>query len=187
MKSKIMPTVVLTVICLVVTLLLSFINVFTAPVIEAERVRKQQEALKEVMPGEEILLDFSDKLEYYGLGDTDITNIFYRESDGAFVFQVETWGYSSDTAIIIMCGIDGDGNITATKCIQHNETPSYGRDRVITVVDGEQKYAGMSSADFSPFIGSGATITSNAYSGAIEACLSARDAILTKGVPPTDE
>ena len=62
-KEKIMPTVVLGAICLVVALLLSVVNMFTGPVIEAAQNAAANEALLEVLPDgknfEEITIDES--------------------------------------------------------------------------------------------------------------------------------
>ena len=165
LKEKIMPTVVLGSICLVVALLLSVVNMFTGPVIEASQNAAANEALLEVLPDgknfEEIEID--DKYP-------KVINMGYK-AEGGFVFRASVTGKSS--GLVIMCGISTDGKIVGTKVIAEQETDSYDAN-VFPLVEGlNGKYKDMSGADFEPYLVSGATLTSRAYGEAVKAALDA--------------
>ena len=165
LKQKIMPTVVLGSICLVVALLLSVVNMFTGPVIEAAQNAAANEALLEVLPDgknfEELVID-----ESY----PSVINMGYK-AEGGFVFRASVTGKSS--GLVIMCGISTDGKIVGTKVIAEQETDSYDAN-VFPFVEGlDGKYKDMSGADFEPYLVSGATLTSRAFSEAMKASLDA--------------
>ncbi len=163
LKEKFMPTIVLGAICLVVALLLSVVNMFTGPVIEAAQNAAANEALLEVLPDgknfEEIEID--DKYP-------KVINMGYK-AEGGFVFRASVTGKSS--GLVIMCGISADGKIVGTKVIAEQETDSYDAN-VFPFVEGlNGKYKDMSGADFEPYLVSGATLTSRAYGEAVKAAL----------------
>ncbi len=153
-KSNLMPTVVLSVICICVVALLALINLFTAPVIKENQERKLQEALLEVMPDG---VSFEAVEDLSGLPES-ITDVF-KSANGGYVFQSKVKGYK--TGLVIVCGVNQDGEITGAKYIQSSET--LGAENSL----GE-KYVGKTSADYdSVEIISGATMTSNGYKKAV--------------------
>ena len=118
MKNKIMPTLVLVIICLVVGFSLALINHFTAPLIQAAQEAAANEALTKVFPNG---TDFKKlNLDDYTLPD-NITAA-YSEGSGGFVIQVKVSGYQP--GLVIMCGIDKDGKIVGADYIESNETLS---------------------------------------------------------------
>ena len=171
MKKNIMPTVILGSICLVVALMLSLINSITAPMIEAAQNAAANEALLVVLPDgknfEEITLDAS----YPAV----ITKGY--KADGGFVFQANVTGKSS--GLIILIGIDADGKIVGTKVIAEQETDSYDVNVFPAVEGTDGAYKGMDIDSFTPFLVSGATLTSKAYGEAVKAAL--QSAILAAG------
>ena len=50
LKNKILPTIVLSVICITVALVLAVANIFTAPLIEKNQNEATQKALRDVYP-----------------------------------------------------------------------------------------------------------------------------------------
>ncbi len=164
-KERIYPTLVLTVICLAVALLLAAVNMITAPIIEAAQNAASNEALLEVLPEgknfKEITLD--DKYP-------DVITAGYS-ADGGYVFRASVTGKSS--GLIIMCGINSDGKIVGTKVIADQEPDDYDK-RVFPLVEGlDGEYKDMTLESFEPFLVSGATLTSEAYGEAIKASLQA--------------
>jgi len=161
--KKIMPVIVLSSICLVVTLLLAVVNMFTAPIIEQAMNDKANAALLDVLPDgknfEEMVLD-----ENYPKAVT----AGYR-ADGGYVFRMDVTGKSA--GLVIMCGIDSEGRIVNTKIIADNETDSYDANVFPYVEGADGVYNGMSLEGFEPYLVSGATLTSKAYSEAIKAAL----------------
>ncbi|MBR7117005.1 MAG: FMN-binding protein [Clostridia bacterium] len=165
MKSKIMPSVVLGSICLVVALLLSVVNMFTAPVIEDALNQKNLAAMKEVLPN---ATELKQTNVYDGRLDKSIKNVY--EGPEGYVFQVSAKGYSS-AGMTIMIGVDQDGKIAGTKCTANQETP----DKATPVFEKTEGgyYIGQDSTSFDPLLVSGATYTSGGYSSAVKAALDA--------------
>ncbi len=163
MKKNIMPSVVLGSICLIVALMLSLINSITAPMIEAAQNAAANEALLVVLPDgknfEEITLD-----EKY----PSVITRGYR-ADGGFVFQANVTGKSS--GLIILVGIDTEGKIVGTEVIADQETDTYDVNVFPAVTGTEGAYKGMELDTFAPYLVSGATLTSAAYSEAVKAAL----------------
>lgn len=162
-KENLMPSVVLGCICLAVALLLSGINMITGPIIEKMNNAAANAALVEVLPDgksfEKITID--DKYPAV------ITKGY--KADGGFVFQATVTGKSS--GLIIMCGVDSEGKVVGTKVIADQETDSYDAN-VFPLVEGtDGEYKDMTLDSFEPYLVSGATLTSRAYSEAIKAAL----------------
>ncbi|MBR6741966.1 MAG: FMN-binding protein [Clostridia bacterium] len=165
-NTKIKPALVLSVICIVVALLLSVINSFTAPIIEKAQGDKANAALLEVLPGAS---DF-EALKIDGAGYPAEIIAAYK-ANGGFVFTAEVTGKSA--GLRIMCGVDTEGKITGTKVLVTAETPSYA-DPIFAAVEGtDGKYQGMSSENYEEYLVSGATLTSKAYATAVKASLNA--------------
>lgn len=158
LKSKLMPTIVLSAICICVVAVLAVVNIFTTPVIKANQDAKAQEALLEVMPDG---VSFDEVTNFSEL-PAEVTAA-YKSANGGYVFQMSVTGYK--TGLIIMCGVDADGNITGAKYIQSNET--LGAENELGA-----KYIGTNISDYeSVDTISGATLTCKGYKQAISAAL----------------
>ena len=157
-KDKIMPTVVLSVICAVVALLLSAINMVTGPVIEAARNAAANEALLVVMPEGK---DF-EELDVTALGLSESVTNVYKEASGGYVFRVTSTGYKP--GMTVMVGINAEGQITGSKCIETQDT--FGKEPEL-----DNTYNGQSIADFTPNMIGGATMTSSGYRDAVNTAL----------------
>ncbi len=165
MTKNLMPSIVLSCICIVVALLLAGVNMITGPIIEANQNAAANEALLEVLPDGKNFKEIEITENYPAIVTAGYT------ADGGTVFRMTVTGKSS--GMIIMCGIDSDGKIVATKVIANEETPSYA-EKVFPNVEGtDSVYAGMDLAGFEPYLVSGATLTSKAYGEAIKAALQA--------------
>ncbi len=160
-KAKLMPTIVLGSICIVVALLLSTINLVTAPIIKAAADKKANETLVVVLPEGE---DFEEiDLSTVALPPS-VTKAFKETGGKGYVFEVTSAGYKS--GLVIMCGIDAEGKITGSKYTASGET--YGAE---IKLDG--MYNGQTPDTFAPQAVSGATKTSGGYRDAIKAALDA--------------
>ena len=157
-KDKIMPTVVLSVICAVVALLLSAINMVTGPVIEAQRNAAANEALLVVMPNGTGF----EELDISTLGLPESITNAYKEASGGYVFRVVSTGYKP--GMTIMVGINAEGQITGSKCIETQDT--FGKEPEL-----DNTYNGQSIADFTPNMIAGATMTSSGYRDAVNTAL----------------
>lgn len=168
MKSKLMPSIVLGAICLAVALLLSVVNMITAPIIEQAQNEKNLAAMREVLPD---ATELKQTNVYDNIIDKSISAV-YEGAEG-YVFQVKTQGKSS--GMVVMIGIGTDGKIAGTKCTANEETPGYAKPVFDKTENGY--YVGQDLAGFKPHLVSGSTLTSKAYSDAVKAALDAYAAI----------
>ena len=157
MKSKLLPSIVLSSICLIVALLLAAVNMVTAPKIAEIQAQKVQEALSAVYP---------DGINFIELENIDNMpeNVLsvHTEDGGGYVFQIEVKGYKS--GLIIMCGVDPEGKVTGADFVKSSETLS-------AEVGLGELYIGQSLDSFEPILTTGATKTTGAYSSAIKTAL----------------
>ncbi len=159
MKTYIKSIVALTVICSVVAILLSVTNYVTAPIIEENAAAVANEAMLIVLPdGKDFkLVDLSK----YELPDT-VTEV-YTESNGGCVVKLKTAGYGTD--MVIMCGINKDGEVIGATCLSSNETLGYEK------TYGENvKGSTIDTVDGLDTV-SGATMTTQAYKNAVKDAL----------------
>ena len=162
-----MPSVVLGCICLAVALLLSLVNMFTAPVIEAAQNAAANAALLEVLPEGKNFEEIEITPDY-----PSVVTAGYK-ADGGYVFRMSVVGYKP--GLVIMCGIDSDGRIVGVKHIQSSET--YGMEPELNGV-----YIGDTLDSAELILATGATSsskTSKAYFDAIKAAL--QSAIIASG------
>ncbi len=165
MRSKLIPALTLALICLTVALILASVNLLTEEKIAQEQYKKEQSALKDIMPaGDNFTSIYVDGI------DESITAV-YSEDNGGYIFKVSTKGYNS--GLVILCGIDAKGNLTGVNSTQTSETPS--KENGI----GEL-FNGMNADSQKEIIVSGATKTSKAYSEAVRVSYEAFEKITAK-------
>ena len=172
MNIGIKSIVVLTAICLCVSLLLAGVNSMTAPVIEAYEAKQAALACSEAMPDG---TDFETVELPDGIPST--VSAIYKESGGGYVFKMVTTGFSSGYQI--MCGISASGKITGTKVLAHSETPGYGSKTAESSYT--DLYIGVDSSLEGDFIISGATKSSTAFKKAIADAFTAFSMIKGEG------
>ncbi len=160
-----MPTVVLGTICLVVALLLSVVNMFTAPVIAAALAAKEQAAYEEILKDCGTVTDITEANKNNLQGS--IVNVY--KADNGYIFKANATGKSS--GIIIMIGVDSEGKISGTKCTSNAETPGYAKPVFDRTEGDDGIYIGMDEMSFTPDIVGGSTKTSKAYADAVKAAL----------------
>jgi electron transport complex protein RnfG len=119
MKSIIRYGFILSVICLVATGLLAFVNSFTKTKINQQAQAEIQDSLKVVLPDATLFepVRSKDEILYYKALDAN-KNLL------GVAFTAKNKGYSSD--IETMVGMRPDGTITAIKILNQNETPGLG-------------------------------------------------------------
>lgn len=164
-RPAIKPVIVLTAICLITAAILGAINYITAPVIEKAGYKKEQAALKEVLPSGEdfVALDISE------LGLDEKILAAYSEKNGGYAFRITVKGYKS--GLTVLCGVDSDGRVSGATCLSSSET-----------LEKEKTYGanfiGKSADDvMSVDTVAGATKTTAAYREAIKLALEAYDAL----------
>lgn len=153
----------LMVIALIAGLLLGATNMLTEDRIAQQNIRRANEARMAVMPGNESF----DAIMEDAAAVSGITGIFACP-DG-YVYTVKEKGYGS-AGVTATVGILKDGSITGVRFDASAETPGLGAKAATEGYYGQ--YAGLTADTLSRVNAiSGATITSNAASGAVEAAL----------------
>lgn len=194
LRDIVKPTLILFIICAVVTLSLSFTNAVTKDKI-AQRVRLDEEnARKEVLA----LAESFEELENLdsilrsspdmGLVKKAFKGLKGGETVGN-VFLVESKGYGG--TMVITVGIDSEGKVTGVKIGSNNETPGLGskakdkpfisqftgimpKEPLTVVKSGKTKDEEINAI-------SGATITSNAVVKAVQASIDVNNELKKKG------
>lgn len=163
--SLIKPVVVLSVLCLVVSVALAFTNSLTADIIYEKENAAAIAARKELLPdaGEfEVLTDTFDGVKDVAVADT-----------GETVITGVGTGYGGEVPVMVAIG--ADGSIVAVKVLEIAETPGIG-DQIITDPNFQSQFAGMAAEPFSAAdvdTISGATISSTAAIDAINNAIAA--------------
>ena len=172
-KTLIKSIVVLVAICLVISGALAVVNSFTAPIIEAAAIERENASRQEVLP----MAASFEALTADKLPDS-ITGA-YKGLDGSgnvvgYVFTAGNKGF--DGTILVMTAIDTDGNIVQVATIDvTSETATLGgltaKESYTSMYTG--KDASLSGVD----VISGATITSEAYEQCVLDSFAAFDAV----------
>ena len=172
-KTLIKSIVVLSVICLVISGALAVVNSFTAPIIEAGAVARENASRQQVLPA---AADF-EQITSDAMPAT-ITGAYKGvDASGATVGYVFTAGNKGfDGTILVMTAIDTDGKIVAVSTLDvTSETATLGG------LTAKESYTSMYAGKDSSLNGvdaiSGATITSTAYEQCVLDAFAAYDAV----------
>ena len=161
MKDIIKPIVVLASICLIVTALLAYVNMVTAPIIKEAQDKEAAQARSEVLSEAK---DF-EKLDVDKLPE-GVTEVYKGSDNSGYVFMLTQKGYGGDIKLI--CGIRPDGSIEAVKTLLHSETGGIGSKVVDNGSGYHDNYKGKTASDYASVDGvTGATISSTAYKKAL--------------------
>lgn len=151
---------VLVAICSVIALLLAGTNALTAPIIEKNAAGAANEALLVVMP-EGTGFEQVD-VTAYELPAT-VTEAFKETTGNGYVVKLTTKGYGSD--FVIMCGVNAEGVVTGAVCLSSTET--LGKEKEYGQNFAGKDAEGVEATDTI----SGATLTTEAYKGAVKDAL----------------
>lgn len=179
-----MPTIVLFLICTVVTLALALTNYATKDTIMEQVTVQEESAKREVFSEAESFEEISD-LEAVTDSNEDMkcvkkayTSIKNSKTIGR-VYSVETIGYGGIISVAV--GIDEKGRTTGAKIVSHSETPGLGSkaadepfiSQFVDIIPKESLKVVKSGASKDEEIDavSGATITSKAVVKAVQAAL----------------
>ncbi len=156
MNDSVKSTIVLTAICLIVTLILSAVNYVTAPIIKQNADKAVQESLKAVLPSaasfEEVELKENTP---------ETVKAVYKDTAGSgFAIALETTSSYSEAPMAITVGISADGIIQNIVITNYSETKDFGADYPNTYVGKDASLAGVDLV-------SGVTYSSTAFKNAI--------------------
>lgn len=166
-EDFIQPILILTLICLVASALLALTNSVTKPVIEATEATIAEAARKEVLPEADSFTMVDVELPE----DSFVTEIYEATNGAGYVFMITCNGYGGKDTMSLICGMDADGKIVATKTLNHKETAGLGSK--VTESEFSGQFIGKDAALEGVDTITGATFSSNYY---IEGISSAFDA-----------
>ena len=162
MKDKIKPTLVLTVICVIASLLLAFAYELTKDRIAEQKAEKFNSSV-------EALFGKTDsKTVQLKCGYDEIQTIAVTP-DKKTVVQVCTDGYSKG-AINILVGIDENGAVSGIEFVSLGETPGLGS-KVRDEADFRKQFYGLTQPSDSFDAISGATFSSKGMKHAVDIAL----------------
>ncbi len=158
-KKTLMPLAVLVSICVIVAALLGAINMLTAPEIEKNALKKEQEALFDVFSAEENGFDKVENLD--GLPAT-VTAVYKAKGGEGFAVSLATTTSYSSGDMTFVVGVDNSGKVTGVKLTGYYESKDFGKE---TYPEG---FVGKTEGDYEDIpVTSGVTYSSNAFKAAI--------------------
>jgi len=171
-----MPLLVLTVICLVVSGALAFMNSVTEPLITAAANERAQTVMTEKIPDATGFepVDFT----HMEMIPASIKEIYRTANHVGFIFIAAVNGFSGD--ITVICAVDNSGVIISTSTLSHTETKGIG-----TILEQESflgTFKGVDSNLDGVDTVTGATISTRAFIHAINDILTAYEVIVTSFV-----
>ena len=131
----------LTIVVLIASVMVFFVEGWTTPIINDENLRLANLAKFEVLPE----LTTTDELEFdesYDFSSSTISGIIVNAGIG-YIYTAEFQGYSS--IVEYMIGIDSSGNLSGFKVLTQGESPGYGD--TITEENYRLQFVGLSFAD----------------------------------------
>jgi len=168
-KEYMMPSLILVVICLVVTFALDRTYTVTEPIIKMAAEKQAEEARNLVLPGSEgFELLASTENTTVQLIDlkNNVTDVYQAKNGTGFVVTTNDKGYGGKIKVIT--GFSKDGKIEAVMLLEQKETPGLG-----TKVGEDpfiNQFVGTDTTDSVDTI-SGATISSKAMIRAVDSAL----------------
>lgn len=168
MKDKIFPSLVLVVICLVVTLALAGTYSVANPIILENQAKAADEARMMVLPDGDAFTAYDGNLV------DGVIDCYMADNGAGMAITANYKGFGG--AVKVMVGIDADGNITGATVTEHAETPGLGTKAMTPEYLAQYQgvgevVGGHINNDANIDAISGATITSNAVYCSIEAAL----------------
>ena len=122
-KEYIQPTLVLVLICLVITFALAYVNSITAPIIEQNTINNANATRAELLPAASTFEEYNGDLVVLSPDKVYVTDCYIAKGTG----MVVTVATSSFGGILTeMIGIDADGAITGVKVTAHGDTKGLG-------------------------------------------------------------
>lgn len=174
-KKLVMPVVVLTVICLVVTGALAAAFQVTDPIVQAAAAKAAEEARTAVLPEGSGFTDVTAR--YEDRLPSRVKEVYAAENGAGYVFSLTTKGYNGDMKLMV--GITSGGTIAGVKALDiSNEDPGMGS-RV-----GDEPFTSQFPGKDAALEGvdtiSGSTVSSSSYIAAVKDAFTAFELIAGK-------
>ena len=168
------PIVVLTLICLVMSLALAYLNSVTKPIIEETEAQIAEAARSEVLPdaGGFTKIEVELPATYEDGHETFVTEVYEANNGSGYVFMGTGNGYGGKGTMRLAVSLDSEGNIINTMTLAHSETPGMGSRTADE--PWRSQFTGVNGSTLSGVDTiTGATISSNHYLNSIESVFDA--------------
>lgn len=184
-KQILIPTIALFVICLVATTLLAFANNVTAPIIDKNAAQTEAESRMEVLADAKTFEDKAIDGKSYAVGLDE------NGKEVGMIFVTSAKSYGGDVSV--MTGVDMNGKVTKIQILSINDTAGLGmkaqtdsfKDQFKSLVQGIKvaKIAkNTANSENNEILAlTGATITSNAVTEAVNEALDSFNTITQNG------
>lgn len=124
-KEFVAPVVVLSAICLVVSLALAFTYKVANPIIVRNTEAAAVAARKQLLPSADKFTLVEDaELQSSEDGKAAVQEIYKADNGAGYVMTVETKSFGG--SLTMMVGLDGEGVVTGVKVTEHADTPGVG-------------------------------------------------------------
>ena len=169
LKKETAPTMVLMIVCIIVTLALTLTYQVTGPVIAANAKANADAARARVLPAGEG--GYSPVVCALSEG---ILEVYAADNGSGYVITAKDKGFGGE--IVVMAGFGADRKIQGIKVLEHTETPGLGSvamsDAHLSQFLGKEKITNTNEndADYIDAV-TGATISSNAIFRAVNKAL----------------
>ena len=180
-REYIAPSLVLVVICLVITGALAYINSITAPIIEQNSIKAADEARAELLPSADSFTAYDGDLVVLEADKVFVTECYIADNDTGMVVTVKSASFGG--LLTEMVGIDANGAITGVKVTAHADTKGLGtkahEGKYVTQYEGLDTLAFADNVKGDPAIEhvSGATISTNGVYQGVCAALKQFEAV----------
>lgn len=169
------PPLVLTMVCLVVTLLLVATYQLTLPYIEAAKAAAADAGRRAVAPQADSFLPYDGALPEH------VDSIYLARSSGqpaGCVVSCSAKGFNGP--VVVVCGFAADGTLSGLRVSEHSETPGLGTK---VAADGyTAQFVGLDATNYQGVDAvSGATVTSTALKQAVATACAAAAPVLEGG------
>ena len=170
--SLIAPVIVLVCICFVASFMLAGVYGLTKPIIDDLTEKTNTEARLAVLPAADGFKEVTGVELENGVKDAFVAN-----NGAGLVCRTSFNGFGG--AVILMVGVDANGQITGVQKLEASETPGIGSNALTEAYLG--KFAGNDKAEAVDFI-SGASFTSKAVRNGVNAALAQFKAVKAAGL-----
>ena len=167
------PIIVLTIICLVVSALLGYMNSITDPIITEAAAREQEESMKEVLPD----ADTFTQIDLLPDFPTEVKEAYVADNGVGSAFIVSGAGYGGQIKAIV--GVSSEGKVTGSSVLEHEETAGLGAR--ITGEAFRSQFVGKDASLEGVDVISGSTISSKAYIKLVTAAIDAQKILSGEG------
>lgn len=165
------PILILTLICIGASALLAWVNGITEPIIRDAEDAIAAEARREVLPEADDFTAVDAALP----DNSFVTNVYEANNGAGYVFMITCNGYGGKNTMNLICGIDPDGKIVATRTLSHEETAGLGSKT--TEDDFRSQFVGEDASLSNVDTISGATFSSNYYIEGIKSAFEAYELV----------